>query len=217
MAEQTISRYPQYQEEEGKKLLSLESKGYFQKKKCLILSYEDYPLARVASPNIERKHDLYIGRSDDRFDVLILRDPYNLIASRLRSNIGNVKSITQNIVDVWIDYAKEFLNETNYLSQTKVVINYNKWCSDKNTRQLIAQQLKLKFSDKGINDIPKFGGGSSFSQTEFDGRAVEMDSLSRWQYYADSREYQKLLNNEELIHYSEKIFGYIPGTQVLRP
>lgn len=216
MAEQTTNRYRQYQGEEGKKLLGLESQGHFQKKKCLILSYEDYPLARVASPNIERKHDLYVGKSAERFDVLILRDPYNLIASRLRSNKAQVKSITQNIVDIWIDYAKEFLGETNYLSQTKVFINYNKWFSDKDTRKLIAQQLKLNFSDLGINDIPKFGGGSSFSKTEFDGRAVEMDPLSRWKYYADNKEYQNLLNNGELIHYSQKIFGYIPDTEILR-
>lgn len=34
------------------------------------------------------------------------------------------------MIDLWIDYAKEYLGETNYLKHNKICINYNQWFAD---------------------------------------------------------------------------------------
>ena len=54
----------------------------FVKKDCLIRSYEDYTLARYYKLEFESKYDLYFGKSGTRYEVLILRDTFNLFASR---------------------------------------------------------------------------------------------------------------------------------------
>jgi len=43
-----------------------------------------------------------------------------------------------------------------------------------------------------------------------------MDVGSRWKYFADDPSYRKLFDNQELLEYSERIFGHIPGTESLR-
>lgn len=214
------SRYPQYQGAEGLESLKKESQGIFKPKECLILSYEDFPIARVASPRFERTHNLYFGVSQQRFDVLILRDPYNLIASRLRAsqsqgNMLTVKSISQTIADLWIEYAKEFVGDTQILNQTKVLVNYNQWVTDPDYRQALAQQLGIEFSDSGFTEVPKFGGGSSFDKTDFQGRATDMEVFRRWEAYAEDPEYRKLLRNEVLRDYVERIFGHFPNIDLL--
>ena len=43
-----------------------------------------------------------------------------------------------------------------------------------------------------------------------------MKVLERWKQFSDDLFFKKLLNNEELIYYSERIFGQIPGTEALK-
>jgi hypothetical protein len=216
MAQET-SRYPQYRGEEGKLLLQREAKGMIQPKNVLITSYEDYPIPKVASKRAERTHDYYLGKSRQRFDVLILRDPFNLAASRLQKGFTTVKSLSQTVADMWVDYAKEYLGETQYLRNIKVVINYNQWVLDKRYRQAVAHQLGLEFSDAGLQEVPLFAGGSSFDRTIFSGSAAEMKLFQRWQYYTENKCYLEMVRNEELFYYSEKIFGSMQGTEIFRP
>ena len=182
---------------------------------CLIYSYEDYSLRQVFSNYFERKHDLYIGKTAQRYDLLILRDPFNLLASRLKNNFLNVKSRHQSFINLWIEYAQEYLGETNYLKHNKVCINYNLWKSDRDYRQELAQKLDIDFTDAGINKVLSHGGGSSFDGESLDGKATEMDTNNRWQHFIDNPIYLKLINNQKLLSYARQIFGYIPGTEKL--
>ncbi|MFN7247708.1 MAG: hypothetical protein ACK5UO_13890, partial [Microcystis sp.] len=52
------------------------------------------------------------------------------MASRLKKGLLSVKTKGMSPADMWMEYAKEFLGETSYLSNNKVVINYNLWFSD---------------------------------------------------------------------------------------
>lgn len=190
-----------------------EALGNFTKKSFLIYSYEDYSLEQITNPDFEKKHDLYFGKSGTRYDVLILRDPFNFIASRLKRNYIDVKAPKQTFVSLWIECAKEFLNETNYLKNNKVCVNYNRWFCEIDYRKHISSLLGLEFSDAGLNVIQ--GGGSSFNVREFHGKANQMDVLSRWQNYRENNDYLKLVENQEMLEYSKKIFGIIPGTDFL--
>ncbi|NES07768.1 MAG: hypothetical protein F6K22_36255, partial [Okeania sp. SIO2F4] len=61
-----------------------QAQGNFIKRDCLTYSYEDFPLEQIAIDKFEHKHDLYLGKSAIRYDLLIIRDPFNLLASRLK-------------------------------------------------------------------------------------------------------------------------------------
>lgn len=199
-----------------KEKLRLEATGNFVKKDCLIYSYEDYEIDKITSQRFESKHDIYLGKSATRYDVLILRDPFNMIASRIQKDMMKVRNRSKTIVEIWISYAQEYLHEKQYMKHNKVVINYNKWFTDINYRKQIALELNFEFDDRGINEVMEEGGGSSFDGLNFKGKAVEMNVLKRWEEFVDNPLFCNLLNNEELIEYSEKIFGYIPGTEYLK-
>ncbi|MGK7951238.1 MAG: hypothetical protein AB4368_21255 [Xenococcaceae cyanobacterium] len=190
--------------------------GNLTSKYCLIYSYEDYALAEIFSHKFEQKHDLYLGKTQDRYDLLIIRDPFNLLASRLKNNFLAVKSARSSFADLWLDYAKEYLGETNRLQHNKVCVNYNLWVNNKDYRQEIASKLNIEFTDVGIDTVHGCGGGSSFDGREFDGQANKMDVNNRWKHYLEDPTYRKLINNDRLLEYSYKIFGYIPGTEELR-
>ena len=190
-----------------KEALKQEALGNFTVKDCLIYSYEDYSLERVTDPKFENLHDLYLGKSSIRYDLILLRDPFNLMASRLKKNYIAVKDPNYTVTHLWIDYAKEFIGETNYLNNYKICINYNRWFVDVEYRKELASALVMDFSDKGIERVKSEGGGSSFDGEKLNGKASQMDVLNRYKVFEDDPEYQKLVDNEELIQYSRKIFG----------
>ncbi|OZH53967.1 hypothetical protein AFK68_14040 [Hydrocoleum sp. CS-953] len=196
-----------------------QAKGYFIKRDCLIYSYEDFPLDQIASDKFEGNHDIYLGKSAIRYDLLILRDPFNLLASRLKTSSKvsyflSVNSQNKTMIDLWLDYAKEYLGETNYLKHNKICINYNQWFADIDYRRQIADKLQMEFSDLGIDKVTGFGGGSSFEGKQFDGKGTSMDVLNRWQKVSDNPQYKQFFDRE-VLEYSEKIFGHIPGTESL--
>jgi hypothetical protein len=200
-----IQRYPEYQGPEGVDRLLQESKGHFFPKKNLLLSYEDYPIPSVANARYETMHDRYFGRSLHRVDVLILRDPYNLLASRLQIDAFRPRSMPA-FSALWTSYAVEFLGETNHLTHNKVSVNYNRWVVSKTYRQELATKLGLHFSDHGSGDVTHFGGGSSFDGSAYNGRAHEMDVLNRWKNCRDNPEFKELLNDQRLHRYAREIF-----------
>jgi len=201
-----------------------EKRGEFSHKDCLIYSYEDQELEKVTRSSFEKKHDIYLGKSEERFDVIVMRDPFNLLASRLKTkprktgpnfSMLEVYSRRYSLPELWISYAKECLGETSFLSSKKVFINYNKWFSDITYRKEIAAQLNIEFTDDGFNDVSISGRGSSFDGTKHTGEAYKMDVLNRWKLFTDNSVYRQLLNTNELVNYSIKLFGEIPGTEVL--
>ncbi|MGB7058217.1 MAG: hypothetical protein WBD58_10980 [Geitlerinemataceae cyanobacterium] len=207
-------RYPEHQGVIDR--LYQQSKGKLIKKDCFIYSYEDWKLSKIATINFEIKHDLYVGKSLERYDVLILRDPFNLIASRLKYDRRLMKITKTPIVDRWVEYAREFLGETQYLKHHKICINYNRWFQDVEYRQHLADRLKLKFTDARIDRMSYHGGGSSFEGRKLDGNATQLDVINRWQHFKDDPIYQQLVDDDRLWHYCERIFDRIPNIDVLR-
>lgn len=201
--------------------LKQELLGNFTEKELLICSYEDCQLKNIVDESFERKHDFYLGKSAKRYDVLILRDPFNCFASRLQMYINKNEVdkkntlITSESIKIWLDYAKEFLGETNYLKNNKICINYNLWCSDIEYRQQLAKQLDLEFSDAEFDRVKGQGGGSSFDGLNLNNQGSKMKVAQRWELMADHPYFLELINNSEVFEYSNKIFGHISGTELL--
>ncbi|NER80336.1 MAG: hypothetical protein F6K42_12300 [Leptolyngbya sp. SIO1D8] len=204
-----IDHYPEYPKVIED--LRRQSNGEFKPKDCFIYNYEDFTFKEILNPAFERKHDWYVGKSTKRIDLLIMRDPFNLLASRLKKGFVSVKSTRVNFTDLWVSYAKEFLGETNFLTHSKVCVSYNRWIKDVDYRRDIATQLGITFTDAGFNKVARRAGGSSFDGTAHDGDPSKMNLTGRWRHYLNDNLYQSLLKNKALMAYSEQIFGDIPG------
>jgi hypothetical protein len=190
-----------------------ESWGDFSRKDWLLHSYEDCFLTMVCSKDFERQHDDFVGPSLYRTDVVILRDPYNLFASRLRSSYGGVTALTA--VRIWKQHARQVLNQRKLLTLNPVAILYNRWVTDPAYRRDIATQLRLEFTDAGVERVPLTGGGSSFDGLRYDGQAQRMSVLSRWQSYVDAPSYRRMFD-EDVHCLANAIFGALPAAEVLR-
>lgn len=191
-----------------------QAKGKFVKRDCLIHSYEDWALWQVTQRKFERNRSLYLGKSARQIDMLILRDPFNLFASRLKKGYIQTKAAGASMVEVWLEYAREFVEESHYLQAERIFVNYNRWFAEEDYRRHLSARLGLNFSDEALAQVPEFGGGSSFRGTQVNGRSL--DITNRWQAFSDDPTYRVLFENEAVWAYSEQIFGHIPGTESLR-
>ena len=191
--------------------IEAEQAGRFSQKDYLIFGHEDSFLGHACSPQYERQHDQWVGESAERYDVLILRDPFNLFASRLRQPHQMVKPKTA--VRIWKQHARQFLQRPDRLRHTPVLINYNQWFTDVDYRRQVAQQMGLRFTDEGRDRVPTVFGGSSFDGLQYDGRASQMKVLERWRYWIDDEAYTSLFD-EELLSLSEALFGSMPAALV---
>lgn len=118
--------------------------------------------------------------------VLILRDPENFFASRIRkagravhpAYPGEPGPMLTRVVEGWKAHAREFLGQTSHLAN-RVGVYFNAWFSDAAYRERTSARLDLPFSDAGYAGVPEAGGGSSFDRTAFDGENRRMKVLER--------------------------------------
>lgn len=205
--------------------ISAERLGRFSRKELLVYSYEEEFLEDVfCSGKFEANHDRWIGKSAERFDMIILRDPYNLFASRLKkeedinANRYSLKKDgeRETVIKIWKSYAREFTGKTSLIKNKQLHINYNKWFLEKEYRRELAESLGLEFSDDAIDQVLSIGGGSSFDRTSKDSSGTQMKVLERWNHYKDDENFINLFKDNELVELSEEIFGHIPGTEIFR-
>lgn len=204
-----------------------------QKKKYIIINYEDQRIYK-------KQKEQNIGRSKNVFNVIIIRDIVNLFASRLfirhePSYIKNWPEQKPEYVDedTWDKYAvfyargyrkfskdidsykscvKEFIGETNYLSN-KVCVSYNAWVVNARYREKIASRFNLRNSDRVIGSIPHSNlGNSRFDDYDkYKNNAGAMRVLDRWKYFKDNPLFWEILGRDnEAVELSNKIFGRIP-------
>lgn len=187
----------------------------------LIISYEDRELDKLFDSYLVGKREEVLGRTDQKYDLLILRDPYNMMASRIQSGFTRhkfkrndpyknaINASGTSTISLWKQYANEYLGTTQYLKNIKVVINYNRWFVDRDYRASILRQLGFEGRCKGIYKVTDHGGGSSFDGIDYDGRAEKMDVLNRYKKFKDNAEYRRIFEDVELVDLSTKIFGKI--------
>lgn len=190
-----------------------EAWGNLSKKDLLIISYEDYSLSNLYQKRYQNKV-LETGLSKNIFNVIILRDPFNMYASRLKGeSVGKISfhKKAKYALDLWLAYAKEYVGETSYLSSRKITISYNQWCTDIKYRKQIADELKLDFSDEGFSEL---AGISSFDgKSQMD--ATRLNTLNRWKHFADNPDYLTALNRKDILHYCKIIFPRLNYSKIL--
>lgn len=129
--------------------------------------------------------------------IIILRDFYNMIASSIKENKGFSLEYRKKI---WIQHAKSVLLNANY-------INYNRWVQSSEYRSIISNKYGLMDSEEGMNDVPTFGGGSSFDKLNYQGKGTKMDVLARYEKFMNNDMFNELIDNE-VNNLNKKIFGW---------
>jgi hypothetical protein len=145
----------------------------------LLVSLEDHPL------RFEPFRDVRVPRTD----IIVIRDPYNLLASRLMKAMSvdqpglyprenNV--YLQRITMLWKEYARECLGDSHGLEAAYVY--FNAWVRSAEYRKSVIRELGLEACNGDAHQqVSVVGGGSSFDGVEYDGSAASMDVGSRWE------------------------------------
>ncbi len=162
-----------------------------QDRDAVVILYEDQLPAKIDYEHIER----VVGMADVTKPILLLRDPYNMAASRIKAGRNSE-------LDTWIHHAQAFLDTTNI-----VCINFNKWFTDVSYRCDISQQLDIA-PNKHISSISPHGRGSSFDGRKYQGRAQDMDLLNRWKHIYHT--HPDIFENKTVKNLSSQIFSFIP-------
>lgn len=142
------------------------------------------------------------GASGHIVYLLILRDPYNLFASRLKHSWEGI-TMDETIVDLWKQHAREFLHLTKILPSNTKCIYYNDWFGSSAYRRALASDLELPAtseSAKPFSIIPPFGYGSSFDEMKYNGRAQYMNVLHRWKSYVRDEEFIRYARRDPELH-----------------
>ncbi len=143
----------------------------------------------------------------NNINVLILRDPLNWLASRIKHEekyrSGKMK-ITNELLQLWIEYANEYMGYTNVMGNEKICINYVNFVVNEKYRRETCEKLKIKYF------IPKtilpFNKGSSFS-----GLIMESPNMyiNRYKLFLNNDVIQNVKNNGQIMSLAKKIFGDI--------
>lgn len=161
----------------------------------LITSFEDFNL-ECYERHIVQPAD--VGDSARRVNLLVLRDPFNLLASVIRDRGGEISTWKYaGICSIWKQYAREALNETSFL-ENKICVLYDHWFGDRQYRDQLARQFGLTNCDMGLLTVPPNGRGSSFDGLQFDGKAQEMSVLVRWREFAHEAHFWSLFSDAEM-------------------
>lgn len=168
-------------------------------REAYLFNLEDFPISMWNTIPFEAAQR---GVSETIHNVIVLRDPYNWLASRYRGEFP----IDDSVIEGWCSQCREALRETEFLSNP-LVVNYDHWFADPDYRQQLSHQAKLPGAEPGIGEITNFGGGSSFTGLEFRDQATRMDVLHRWKHFEDDRQFQSFFSSyPQLEEYSDRLF-----------
>lgn len=149
----------------------------------------------------------YVRFSADVQAILVIRDPFNHLASAMESDGSWIEP--EMFTSKWIEYAREYLGQTDYIGfpdGSKFWIDYNDWFQSCEYRMATSGRLGKPFTDEGLERVATQGGGSSFDGTNFDNNAQQMDVLSRWTSYMKNPVYQQYVRDEESLSVAEQAY-----------
>ena len=180
-------------------------------KNCLMISIQDLNITSLEDgKDVIWERQRTVGESSKLFNILVLRDPFNMLASRWYK-AGPVPQLKDDseILDLWEIYAEEYLGITNFLT-SKIPINYNLWFSSIDYRKQLSAHFGLSFTDAGLNVVPKASGsGSSFDKTSYDGKGNQMKVLERWKNCQQEKRFcESFQERHKLANLYRKIFPH---------
>jgi hypothetical protein len=181
---------------------------------CYVVNVENADL-RTADAELDRDvWKLDAGWSERIHRVLVLRSPYNCLASHI-SMFGHCG--LEEKIALWRQYALEFSGRTSFLPASTVKVPYDLWFSSIDARRKISRELGLEFSDRNLG----VHGNATPYRSRFDPDvkdARRMAVLDRWRGFLDDPVYVALFDQETHALAAE-IFGEaaaITGAEIWR-
>ena len=161
---------------------------------------------------IYKKSDIYVGCSEQRYRVMVLRDAFNLFASQHRASFVTPENI-KLCVEVYKQYAEIFLKPDKQEEFKIICINFNKWFLDPNYRIQLGRRFGININADTFQKMPSIGGGIFFDGTSMNGKAQKMRVLERWKECQEDPNYRAIFKDICLVELSDAIFGQIVPVQ----
>lgn len=165
----------------------------------------NFELTPISKLDKIKESDLINGNVKE---IIILRDIYNTMASTLRRfkrrqrNQNIQQKTVSDLRDLWIEQAKAILDGHDH-------ILFNRWFSDEEYRKKICEDmLDVEYSEKGLQDVPKFGEGSSYDAMSKNHKAQKMDVLNRYKNVVDKNLYTLYCHGDEIRKLNKELFGF---------
>jgi hypothetical protein len=168
--------------------------------------------------NLENYEKFDFGNWDNEYvDIIFLRDYFNWLASSFKLKPNDMRftqkwrnlrgEIDIPIIESWKQYGEEFL-ENKYIP-SPVFVKYNDWFASKPYRKNLCEQLNVRFTDVGINQVSIFGDGSSYSKLAIKTNAQQkLKTNDRWKNHVNDDKYLiHVENNLDIVNINEIIFG----------
>lgn len=134
-------------------------------------------------------------------NIIILQDGESK-TEFLKRKTSQKYSISFNLskgMDKWLEYAKEFMGETNYLPQF-VKIYYNDFFKSNEYRKGICEKIGGGYNEIELNNVTRCGGYSTFDKDKFQGRGQQMNVMERYkEWKPEHRDYLKILKEHEAL------------------
>ncbi len=169
-------------------------------KALLVYSYEDARgrmtsdiafLDSVLAVEATELEARFLGSSARTLDVMVVRDPFNFFASRLkRLDTLTGRRDTELIVRDWKQLATRAARTPANESATEVVGNYNRWARERDYRVWLGAKVGGRYSDASMKKVAEFGGGSSFEKQLEPLRAG--DFVRKWRKALDLSRYRNI-------------------------
>jgi hypothetical protein len=188
----------------------------------LVYNIEDRFIVAGIEECKEKIYDHSEEREGDIVNVLIIRDPFNMFASRYaretsRKNLTTGEKQHENIVDCswsplggWTSQQavvcwKSHVKEVASPSDINLIINYNKWAVDEEYRKQISEFFEIEFNDSAFNEMAIVQGeGSSFDGTTKKENSKVLNRYKRYKY----DKYFVSLFDKETNDLAKEIFGW---------
>ncbi len=176
------------------------------------VSFEDW---RLDTPAL-------VGWPKARRDILIVRDPFNLFASRIQMRGGGHRNLGRDRVEdyfhasigLWKQHAREFLGDTSHLPG-HVGVFYDRWLVDAAYRREVATSLGITPDESALGVVAKEGGGSSFEGLSPLGADAAQRRLSRYeQLTGENREmFEVVAADPEIVALRERLLQLMPAPE----
>jgi len=161
-----------------------------------VLGYEDRSISSV------RGCYLITDDSDAEVRIILIRNIYNLIASRWAQQKDGHLLIPphagyNDFTEYWVDYVTQLMGEA-------YVVDFDTFVTDAHARYHLAAELELDDSNVDMDHVPNFGRGSSF-----DGRGTPGTQMKVTERYKQVPEEVLSRNiSEEAAALNEKFCGW---------
>ena len=186
---------------------------------AIIFSYEDRDFEEVFQGPLRDFLKEYESRIVDTKICIVMRDPKNFFASRFKKwpEEHNELDRVRHLIAKYCDYALAYQGGGALACFGDATpVSYNDLISSELYRRELAALLDVRDGMRGLDEVPRYGHGSSFDGVALHGRAEEMDVFGRWRGFADDPVFREVMADAEIAKINHALFAAGPPDVSLR-